>query len=400
MENWSESLGFMHFYVKHYEDAAVHFRKAANFLAGDNLLDQSDFCVEKNAECLIHIGEYEEASKQYELIARSCVCSNLRRFNARDYLLKALICYFGVPETKPYSIPLGPSSSVAASYGASGSVSGAAQGGVVSIGPPGTVAANTVLSPLSASITGAPAVSGGIGGVVNQGDSGNNAVSADQNFADDATVSSLGNASATAKPSRPSSAPNARYQAPALYQSKYDKMYTLCDSYDQVDFMWRMSKEKLFMRNILLSRIEGDKHEFVDHLYYWQNIRPLEAWCLQLLKIPLDEMQAELDRLAKIKADEESAVKKAKDRAKAIEEGRSVVSDAKDTNSVAGTDKHGDRKSDTGGRASINKSDGGGAGGGGRASVNKDNRGSIRAESERSADTGSVGRPSNAGKAK
>ena len=57
-----QRLGYLNLHAQHWEDAAMHFRKAANFLSGDKLLDQSDHCLEKCAECLIQLGDYKEAS--------------------------------------------------------------------------------------------------------------------------------------------------------------------------------------------------------------------------------------------------------------------------------------------------------------------------------------------------
>jgi hypothetical protein len=79
----------INYYNKHYDDAAVHFRKAGNFLSGtahqsslqkskyqfdfivfkgDLLLDQSDQCMDKCAECLIYMNEFQEASNIYKII--------------------------------------------------------------------------------------------------------------------------------------------------------------------------------------------------------------------------------------------------------------------------------------------------------------------------------------------
>jgi hypothetical protein len=59
--------------LRHWEDAAISFRKASNYLAGDQLPDQSDYCLEKCAECYIEMGELEMAASLYVLIAQGCV---------------------------------------------------------------------------------------------------------------------------------------------------------------------------------------------------------------------------------------------------------------------------------------------------------------------------------------
>ena len=59
--------------LRHWEDAAISFRKASNYLAGDQLPDQSDYCLEKCAECYIEMAELEMAASLYVLLAQGCV---------------------------------------------------------------------------------------------------------------------------------------------------------------------------------------------------------------------------------------------------------------------------------------------------------------------------------------
>jgi tetratricopeptide (TPR) repeat protein len=87
----------LHFESKHWDDAAFHFKKAADFLSGENFIFESDSCLEKCAECLIQINQVHEASKLLEIIAVSCVNSNLRRFYACEYLLRSIFCLVGIP---------------------------------------------------------------------------------------------------------------------------------------------------------------------------------------------------------------------------------------------------------------------------------------------------------------
>ena len=91
-------MAMLHFWDGAWEDAAACFSTAAQLLVGEVNRVQSDFCLEKKAECYVLLGKnHEEASSIYESIAESCVRSNLRRFNARDYLLKAILCLIGTP---------------------------------------------------------------------------------------------------------------------------------------------------------------------------------------------------------------------------------------------------------------------------------------------------------------
>ena len=81
----------MHFESKHWEEAAFHYRKAANFLAGEQLLDQSDLCLSKASRCFQELGELDKVRELEEMICHGCVQSNLRRFNGRDHLFTAIL---------------------------------------------------------------------------------------------------------------------------------------------------------------------------------------------------------------------------------------------------------------------------------------------------------------------
>lgn len=221
-----QRLGYLNLHAQHWEDAAMHFRKAANFLSGDKLLDQSDHCLEKCAECLIQLGDYKEASHLYQMVSRSCVNSNLRRFNSLDHLLMSILCLMAVPDTtEPEPLP-----------------------------------------------TYTPQKAAG------KSPSGN---SPDGNF-------------------------TPTEEAP-MYQTKYDQIYTINEQFDTVDFMWRRSKEKLFVRNILKARTEMDLHAFADHLYYWSNVRPLNNARTILLKVPMMEIKKAIEDEIKAEADRKAA---------------------------------------------------------------------------------------------
>ncbi len=75
---------------RHWDEAANSYHKAADFLAAS--AEQSDYCFEKCAECLIEDGKYGEASEIFLIIAESCAMSNLRFFNARDKLFRSILC--------------------------------------------------------------------------------------------------------------------------------------------------------------------------------------------------------------------------------------------------------------------------------------------------------------------
>lgn len=81
---------------KFWEEAATHFLRAGRFMASEVHRDQSDQCFENAAHCYMELGEQlEDAAFIYETLADSCVRTNLRRFQARDYLFKAALCLIG-----------------------------------------------------------------------------------------------------------------------------------------------------------------------------------------------------------------------------------------------------------------------------------------------------------------
>lgn len=91
-------LSMRDFELHHWEEAALGFKKAANYLAGDNLPDQSDWCMEKCAECYVELKEYEKASQIYLEVAKGCLKSNLRRLTVTKYLYWSVICLIGLEQ--------------------------------------------------------------------------------------------------------------------------------------------------------------------------------------------------------------------------------------------------------------------------------------------------------------
>lgn len=84
-----------HLRLKHFEEAAEGYRKASDFLSSNP--DQSDFCLEKAAECLIELNEYQTASELYTIVAESYAQSNLKYLNTRDKLFRSIMCLFAEP---------------------------------------------------------------------------------------------------------------------------------------------------------------------------------------------------------------------------------------------------------------------------------------------------------------
>ena len=85
-----------------WEEAASHYLRAGRFLASDVYRDQSDLCFEQAGYCYMQMEQQlEDASFIFETLAESCMRTNLRRFQARDYLFKSILCLIGIPMPDP-----------------------------------------------------------------------------------------------------------------------------------------------------------------------------------------------------------------------------------------------------------------------------------------------------------
>jgi tetratricopeptide (TPR) repeat protein len=84
----------LHRSMRHFEEAAEAYRKAADFLSA--VPGQSDLCLEKAADCFIECGEYPLASDLFVLLAESCAQSNLKFFQAKFHLFHAVLCQLAV----------------------------------------------------------------------------------------------------------------------------------------------------------------------------------------------------------------------------------------------------------------------------------------------------------------
>jgi tetratricopeptide (TPR) repeat protein len=87
----------LHQSMKHYEEAAEGYRKAADFLS--SVPGQSDLCLEKAAYCLIECGEHQMASDLFVLLAESCIQSNLKFFQSKFHLFHAILCQLAIKVT-------------------------------------------------------------------------------------------------------------------------------------------------------------------------------------------------------------------------------------------------------------------------------------------------------------
>mmetsp|Transcript_6988 Transcript_6988/g.10377 ORF Transcript_6988/g.10377 Transcript_6988/m.10377 type:complete len:275 (-) Transcript_6988:410-1234(-) len=184
------------------------------------LLDQSDLCFERAAECLVRLTEFEEARSLFEKLATSCVGSNLRRFNAKLFLLKAILC--------------------------------------------------AMAEKIDITVEDCKA---------KMEEKQKNTSKHSTQFKD---------------PDDDESVDVIDYRTNS--QRKYDAIYNLCeDDYIRMDLLWKGSVERKFIKNLLAAREKCDHHDFIDHVYYFQSIRPVEQILIQLLKVPFEEIPHEME---------------------------------------------------------------------------------------------------------
>ncbi|CAM9201025.1 unnamed protein product, partial [Ectocarpus fasciculatus] len=169
----------MQYELKNFEEAAMGYRRAADFFS--SLPDRSDYCLFMAANCFCEIKEYRIASDIYLLVAEGCVQSNLRKFNARTMLLNSILCKM------------------------------------------------------------------------------------DTRAAEDDEGS----------------------------LNKYELLLEQSASFERIDFSWRGSKEAFFVKNIIQTRLTYNLNDFADHIYHWNNVKPLSRFNILILRIIESEIQAE-----------------------------------------------------------------------------------------------------------
>ncbi len=224
-------VAHMHFQSKHWEDACFHYKKAANFLAGEAQLDQADNCLEFAVICLEEMSELHKAQSLLETVAKNCTEQNLRRFNAKWHLFNALLMMLHEPLVFAY-----------------------------------TDVTEVILKP----------------GIIQK-----DIITVDMVVERDSN-------------------------------EKYRKILAKSREYEQMDFMFRVSKECLFIDNLIKMRLEFDIHGCMDHIYYWNNVRPLERFQLKYIKVVVEEIRTELARRLELRRLEQMR----KDRATARRERR------------------------------------------------------------------------------
>jgi hypothetical protein len=99
-------------------------------------------------------------------------------------------------------------------------------------------------------------------------------------------------------PTEDEDSPTLGEEIKAISEEKYTGVIWKIHEFEALDFLWRTSKEALFLLNIMYFRLDWDEDEIADHIFYWNNVQPLDRVCLKLLKVVVDEVRDELKRQA------------------------------------------------------------------------------------------------------
>lgn len=79
-------------------------------------------------------------------------------------------------------------------------------------------------------------------------------------------------------------------------QAKYQPILDKIHEYEKTSYLFRMSVQAKFLTNIIKCRLDWDLDSYVDHCYYYNNVRPFDAIHLRFVKIPCDELIHEVER--------------------------------------------------------------------------------------------------------
>ena len=188
-------VALIHFESMDWDESLMHFKRASEFFLSEQMFEQSSFCLDQSAMCLMEIGEYGNAYEVYLSIARACIESNLLFFNHTEKIFKAVLCLFAL------SVEKGDKRGVA----------------------------------------------------------------------------------------------------------KYQNISKILDDMKKEFFMWGNSKENLFLRNMIKIRMDADIDAFADHLYFWDNVKPLDKYSTQIMESFMIELKKEATRRSKERAKKQAA---------------------------------------------------------------------------------------------
>lgn len=81
---------------ENWEEAMSHFEKAMGYFEGDRSESSANQCKLKWAELAANAGKYQESAEAYEAVAAARADNSLLKFQAKEHLLDAGICYLAL----------------------------------------------------------------------------------------------------------------------------------------------------------------------------------------------------------------------------------------------------------------------------------------------------------------
>lgn len=79
------------------------------------------------------------------------------------------------------------------------------------------------------------------------------------------------------------------------YKEKYSNILNIMDGYKLKDYLWKCSKEYLFLYNIITARMCYDLDTYIKHVYFYGQARKLPYWVLGVLHMLCKEIEQELE---------------------------------------------------------------------------------------------------------
>eukprot|EP01041_Mallomonas_annulata_P005873 gene5873-11864_t len=90
--------------------------------------------------------------------------------------------------------------------------------------------------------------------------------------------------------------------------NKYKEIEILSQSFQGRYILWNNSKQSQFIANIIKAKKGDNVHDFADHLYYWDNVFPLDRFNIIMLKFVHEEILKEIGNHEKHKQKQQRAV--------------------------------------------------------------------------------------------
>lgn len=129
--------------------------------------------------------------------------------------------------------------------------------------------------------------------------------------------------------------------------TRLDELVTLSKKLEDIDFSWRGSREQKFFSNIVSTIKSFSMHDFADHIYHWNLVKPFTSFQISVMKTFHDYIKFVLDKREKVRQlaqkEQERRLRRAERRRKKRE--MREEADA-DTNSDEGSDAGSEGSSD------------------------------------------------------